>query len=271
MGGGSGSGNAEAAAQAAAFLRRVVVQGADDVVDLPFGVATFTSALPRVYDFNLVWVDDAHGQVDLVAAETERLFAERRLGHREVIVPGEESARLLAPALRRRRYEAQRRVVMALRRAPGVAARQEAREIGLAGAIELTEQSLRRMEQPFDDETIAQLCSTKEIAASIGCRFVGAVVDGAVVSGCDLYSDGRTAQIESVITLDEHRGKGYATAVVLHAIEEARAAGNGLVFLQADEDDWPRDLYAKLGFDVVGSATRFLRPPGTGRRSGPSA
>ena len=42
----------------------------------------------------------------------------------------------------------------------------------------------------------------------------------------------------------------------------SRAAGHQVTFLWADENDWPKTLYAKLGFDVVGRRWRFRRPSG---------
>jgi len=84
-------------------------------------------------------------------------------------------------------------------------------------------------------------------------------VDGAPGSACDLYLDGGVAQIENVVTLEEHRGLGRA--VVLAALAEARAAGCDVVFLQAEADDWPKDLYARLGFEPIGHTSVFLRKP----------
>src|SRR5207249_2284686 len=83
--------------------------------------------------------------------------------------------------------------------------------------------------------------------------------NGAPVASCELYSDGRVAQVESVGTLSEHRGKGHASAVVARAVETARAEGHELVFLLADEDDWPKELYGKLGFRTVGRIFDFIR------------
>jgi hypothetical protein len=42
-----------------------------------------------------------------------------------------------------------------------------------------------------------------------------------------------------------------------------------MTFLWADEDDWPKALYVKLGFEVVGRRWRFRRlaaPPHARRR-----
>ena len=39
---------------------------------------------------------------------------------------------------------------------------------------------------------------------------------------------------------------------MLQALAASRAAGNDLMFLLANRDDWPKELYRKLGFDEVG-------------------
>ena len=85
-------------------------------------------------------------------------------------------------------------------------------------------------------------------------------MDGEVVSYTDLYTDGADAQIEDVGTLPEHRGRGYATAVILAAITKAREAGADFVFLVADAEDWPKELYRRLGFDELGHYTKFFAP-----------
>jgi hypothetical protein len=47
---------------------------------------------------------------------------------------------------------------------------------------------------------------------------------------------------------------------VTAAVDAALAMGHELIFIVADEDDWPKDLYARLGFDPVGRAWAFTRP-----------
>jgi ribosomal protein S18 acetylase RimI-like enzyme len=63
-----------------------------------------------------------------------------------------------------------------------------------------------------------------------------------------------------VLTLERFRNRGLARAVVSKALGEARASDHDLVFLIADRDDWPKELYGKLGFDVVGRIWEFLVP-----------
>ncbi len=43
------------------------------------------------------------------------------------------------------------------------------------------------------------------------------------------------------------------------AADEARRAGAELVFLVADDEDWPKELYGKLGYDELGRVYEFLR------------
>jgi predicted GNAT family acetyltransferase len=86
--------------------------------------------------------------------------------------------------------------------------------------------------------------------------------NGEIASAADLYSDGRTAQVEDVATAAEFRGRGYATAVVLRAVEEALATGHDFVFLVADAEDWPKELYVRLGFAPLGHTWTFLKTPG---------
>jgi len=88
---------------------------------------------------------------------------------------------------------------------------------------------------------------------------VAAPAGGPYMSRADLYSDGRTLQIESVVTLAEARNQGLARAAVLEGIRVARQEGHDLVFLVAEEDDWPKALYARLGFEIVGRSSEFGR------------
>lgn len=79
--------------------------------------------------------------------------------------------------------------------------------------------------------------------------------DGGVVARADLYLRDGVAQVEEVITDPAERGHGHARALVLQAVHCAREQGAHTVFLQADADDWPKELYRRLGFtDAAGTA-----------------
>ena len=114
---------------------------------------------------------------------------------------------------------------------------------------------------PTAAELAEQLFAAKRrIGAAARTRYFAIEVEGVVAAYCELRSDGATAQIEDVKMLDAFRGRGLGRAVVQHALDEARCDGD-LVFLEALADDWPRELYAKLGFEVVDRRALFLRTP----------
>jgi GNAT superfamily N-acetyltransferase len=245
------------------FLRRMALADATRVEPLPFGFAALHPELHRAYDLNLVWVDDAaRVEAATLVAEGERLAVEHGFEHCEVIVPSEGATARLGPDLAAAGYAVEPRLLMVARRAPDRPGAYPVEELALGQVTAVTEATLRESPESFDEETVRQLCDAKGVVAASGGRFFGArAPDGVLASICDLYSDGTTAQIEAVITLEAYRGRGLARSLVLHAVDDALGAGHELVFLQADENDWPRQLYAKLGFDPVGVVTRFLRAP----------
>ena len=120
------------------------------------------------------------------------------------------------------------------------------------------------MHEPWGDDDIAtQLNDAKRlIMRAVPTRFFAAIVDDRVAAYCEVRSDGRTAQIEDVEAVRAYRGRGLGRAIVQHALDEARS-GHDVVFLEALADDWPRRLYAKLGFDAVDRRdflTKFPHP-----------
>jgi ribosomal protein S18 acetylase RimI-like enzyme len=243
----------EELARAYAFLARGDM-GGTRAEETPSGRAVFTDELPHRLDGNYLWVD-RH-------AEPETLVAEAgRHGRRLIFVPDPEIGDRLAPWFERQGWRVDRHVVMAQLRVPQ-------READLGVVRELGEEGLREARrqvlsgQPWaTDEVLEQIFAAKRlIGERVRARFFGAVVDGEVVSYADLYQDGADAQVEDVGTLPEHRDRGYATAVVLAAIAAARSDGAEFVCLVADANDWPRELYARLGFDTVGNYTKFFVP-----------
>lgn len=236
-----------------AFMRRADIAGTRTEPS-PVGIAVFDERLPTRWDSNYLYVE-RQTTPDGLVAELERL------GRKQAIVPNEELGAALAPVLVERGFRVDRHVVMAHRRAPD-------RAPDLSRVDEVGHEELRPLRtreilgQPWGSERTAEvLLSAKPlIAERVNARFFAAREDGEIVSCTDLYQDGGIAQIEDVATSPEHRNHGHASAVVLRALEEARAAGADLVFLVADDEDWPKDWYAKLGFDAVGRYYKFVRP-----------
>lgn len=244
---------ADGLARAYAFLDRADMAG-ERTESSSVGTAVFDDDLPKRLDSNFLRVER---EAD---PETVRQEA-KRLGRRMIFVPDPELGERLAPHFEERGWRVNRVVVMAQLREPE-------RTGDLSLVTEVEEPALRAARhqvvtgQPWaSPEIMAQLFAGKDVIGKrVRARFFAIVVDGEVVSYTDLYQDGTEAQVEDVGTLHEHRGRGYASAVVLAAIAEARKHGAEFVFLVADYEDWPKELYRRLGFDELGYYVKFIGP-----------
>jgi ribosomal protein S18 acetylase RimI-like enzyme len=228
-----------------------------------YGTARFDDRVPLRWDSNFLLVEDApeHVGAEELAAEADRVQGAAGLRHRKLELRDERLGDRLTPDFKRLGWTVHRTVLMAQQREPD-------RRPDLSFVQEVDAEALRepRAEQQrtyewgADPEVAEQLYRAKLLAAEqVTIRFFAVVADGRPVSWTDLYLDGTTAQIEDVATLEPYRGRGYASAVVLRAVDEARRAGTDLIFLLADDEDWPKELYRKLGFDELGRTFEFIK------------
>jgi GNAT superfamily N-acetyltransferase len=245
-----------------AFLRDFTFRVAERTSPGRLGQAVLNDRLPRVWSLNYLLADRELGSdvtAGELAEEADRLLGAAGLGHRKVeVLDGETAARLEA-GFRALGWHVERDVVMTHRRAPDHESdTSNVEELEASELHDVWAEGTRSGPYGVDEEVVRQLVDHKHVLAAAGARFFAARVDGQIASHCDLYSDGTTGQIEAVMTLEAYRNRGLARSVVTRALEESRAAGDGLTFLLADHEDWPRHLYDKLGFDEVGSVYEFL-------------
>jgi ribosomal protein S18 acetylase RimI-like enzyme len=247
--------------RAAAFEEAMRDSVAERLVSSSLGTAVFTDSLPRVWSLNTLRIQQRNASAAEIAVEAERLQGEAGLPHRRVLVADENAGRRLEEPFNRLGWNTDAFVFMVARRTP-------ARHVDTSAVVEVERTATAFLHDQIawetldgaDEETVRQIAAANERVSRAGrARHFAVVVDGEVVSSTDLYSDSRTAQIEDVGTLVEHRGCGHASAVVMGALGEARATGHDLVFLTADARDWPKELYRRLGFDPVGEKYAFLR------------
>jgi ribosomal protein S18 acetylase RimI-like enzyme len=241
------------------FDREIAMSGTETVAS-PLGVGVLTPELSLRHDSNYLFVERA-GDAQEAVDEADRILGGAGHTHRMIVTFEEKVGARLRPQFQELGWQTQRHVFMVQRREPE-------KDADVSVVTEVDESALRPgrawmiATYPWGTEEVArQLLDAKIlIARRADTRFFGVEADGQIVAWTDLYLAGGVAQIEDVATLPGHRGKGYATAVVLRAAEEARRAGAELVFLVADDEDWPKALYARLGFDPVGLSYKFIRP-----------
>ena len=249
-----------------AFLRALGERAAHRTVSSPVGVAYLDDRVPRVWSRNYLLVEKELGQVtvEVLAHEADRVLGGAGLGHRKVEIYDGGTGKRLALGFHELGWSVECDVIMVAMREPD--RKPDAVTVEQVAIDELApawaESNRSDPSSSFDDDIARQLVEGKRaVAAAIPTRFFAARAGGEIASYCELYSDGRTGQIENVLTLLRFRNRGLARALVSHALAVSREAGDDLTFLVANRDDWPKELYRKLGFDEVGFIYDFLRPP----------
>jgi ribosomal protein S18 acetylase RimI-like enzyme len=246
--------------RAAAFEDALLEAASERIERVPLGSAVFTDSLPVVWSLNLLRVEASGASVEEIAAEAERLQGGAGLEHRRVAIQDETAGKNLEEGFNALGWKPDVFLFMVPRREPN-------RAVDTSGVVEIGREELRPIREAILGEWLGDLNgevmhqigeSDRRFAEAGNARHFAVVVDGEPVSSTDLFSDGRTAQIEDVGTLPDHRGAGHASAVVMKALEEAQDMGHEFIFLVADARDWPKEMYRRLGFDGIGEKYAFL-------------
>jgi ribosomal protein S18 acetylase RimI-like enzyme len=244
--------------RAVAFKEIIRHRVAERVVETRFGPALFNDTFSAVWNHNVLRVerpDDATAEE--IAAEADRVQAGLR--HRRVILP--VGAHALEDGFRELGWEGDHFLFMVYRGEPTETVdTRHVEEVDSYRLLRLRETIIREWRPDEDPATVAQIIAADQLVwRAANARSFAVVENGGVVSSAELFSEGGTAQVEEVQTLPSHRGRGHAKAVVTRAVEEALSAENEFIFLVAAGDDWPKELYKRLGFEEVGSRFAFLR------------
>lgn len=83
--------------------------------------------------------------------------------------------------------------------------------------------------------------------------------EGEPAGNCDLFLHGGTAKIEDFTVLPKYQRKGLGTAILKHLIGTAFAKGARVIYLTTDEEDTPKEMYLKLGFEKVSDSYALFR------------
>jgi predicted GNAT family acetyltransferase len=250
--------------RAVAFKRALRTRWAERVIPFRFGHAYFNSRFPQIWDLNVVVVE-ARSEVDPgeVASDAELLHTDAGHAHRRVSVSDDRVGASCHGFLTRLGWESERLVVMVYR-GPGERTAGDAlvEEVDAGDLSDFRREIARAEPWAESEEVVEMLLDASLLWSEAGAgRHFAVREDGRVVSATDLYSDGRTAQVEDVATSPDSRNRGLASAVVLRAVEEAVASGHDFVFLTANDASWPKELYVRLGFEPIGHTWSFLRKP----------
>lgn len=241
----------------------LAAQACDEVVEHGWGRAFLSPSLPDIWDANFVAIERPGLSPEQALAAAEEALAAQP--HRKVIVVDEADARRLGAAIAPRPgWEEETTLYMVWEGGEAPEPPVPVAEAGLAACAELRRELIGD-ELPAAterrEETVDQLVEwARRLTAPGGDRWFLAPAEQPAATCCLLGGD--AAQVDDVATLPAARNRGYARSVVLAAVAASRAAGNQITFLSALAADWPRHLYARLGF-VARAEVRVLRrtPP----------
>lgn len=233
---------------------------------IPRGALLSDPAHPLVWDVNTLWIDDAAGAsaADLIA-EARRLQGPLGLTHRSVLVADEAVWARLAPGFDEAGWMLQVNVVMAhdgrALPAPGCDVVEPSR-----AALEAAAAAYIASEPWGADPEAAREVLEHVVRVPPGRseRWFAAERDGAVVAYARLWSADGVTQVEDVVVLAPWRRRGLGRAVVTAATRAALALRPELLFIVADDDDWPKRLYAQLGYRPIGRLALFRQVPALG-------
>ena len=244
-----------------AFERATLSGSADRVVEHALGTLFLTPSLDAVWSLNALVVGEPRPGLGL--ADLDAVFDEHMPGRRyaSAMLHDPTTAERVEREARERGWKVEHEIAMVLRREPD-------RSVDTSGVREATKaEVMALMKMWFAAEHAEQgegvLRQLDEYAdREWRSRPPRALVTADAQATCKLWSDGSTAQVEDVFTAPEARGLGHARTLLTHAVALAREAGHDLIFINADADDTPKELYARLGFDAELPVTRVVRDVG---------
>jgi GNAT superfamily N-acetyltransferase len=126
------------------------------------------------------------------------------------------------------------------------------------------EEAAKAGRPPHPPGVTSAMVATKRAKAP-ELRFFLAAVDG---EDCAFFSSwpgtagSGVGKVEDLFTAPEHRHRGVATALITHAVADARDRGADQVLIGADPGDTPKAMYAALGFTPVCALRSYTRPGG---------
>ncbi len=239
------------------FSHFVAERASDRSVPTPHGVGRIADTIPDVYDANYLEVAGAAAPAAVLAAEAESVLEACR--HRRICVEGGGDG--LADELAALGFELSTHLILAHQREPDrLVDTSMVREVPLETL--LPARTAATLAEPWGGEVIAHALNEakRRVAAAVPTRFFAAFAGDELAGYCELRERDGVAQIEDVEVLERFRGRGLGRAVVQAALQAGRS-DNEVVWLEALADDWPRGLYAKLGFQVVDRVDVYTRLP----------
>lgn len=237
------------------------------VYETGYGSIILHPAYPILYDANLVIIKRMISGLSIEQLEQQLRPMYQPLGvtHLRFLIPDPEVAAALEPECTALAYKHSRYLIMehvrpSERQAnPEITLNAVTSPVGFTRLDQLEHELMREL--AWNSRAMRSALSTRrrEVAAHLPMRWFWAEYKNTTVGSIGLLTDGPYASIQEVSTRPNMRGRGVASTMVLALLDQARAAGARVVSLTAEADDWPKNLYSRLGFESISSMSAFLK------------
>lgn len=84
----------------------------------------------------------------------------------------------------------------------------------------------------------------------------GAYLDGLLVGACYSFSNDGLTCIDGLVVDEAYRKRYVATSLIAHV---KRSFPDTVIYLHADDDDTPKQMYKKMGFETIDKRYEYLR------------
>jgi GNAT superfamily N-acetyltransferase len=248
--------NAEAARRARAWHHARHADICDVIRPWQHGTVVRATRYPSYYDFNLVRVEQ-DPQMDAAALAEIADEALEGLEHRRIDVEVMDCADRLLPDFGADGWRWLRMVLMRYEGSPAAVSSAPVEEVPYDAAHEL--RVLRHREDFPEEDARGYHEEAREVALRRGTRVLAHVAGGMPVAFAALERSGDGAEISSLYVRPERRGRGLGTALTRAAIRTAGDVRD--LWIGADDDGRPKELYARLGFRPAWSVLELTRLP----------
>jgi ribosomal protein S18 acetylase RimI-like enzyme len=244
------------AARARAWHHAVQAAICDVFEPWEHGTVVRATRYPQYWDYNVVRVEEepAMSVEELVAFADEALA---EVAHRRIDFEQTDSAEQLRPRFEALGWMTERLVWMHHETAPPPGPDIDVEEVPYDDVEELRI-AWHRADFP-GHELGDHLAEAREVAERQGAQVLAVLEAGTPVAFAQLERDGDSAEIAQVYVHPDHRGRGLGTATTRAAIEAAGDADD--LWIVADDEGRPKELYRRLGFRPVWTAVQTLRLP----------
>ena len=241
------------AARARAWLHTLHAEFCDVHEPWAHGTVVRASRYPNYWDFNAVRVEEHPGMSveELVALADEALGG---LAHRRVDFEEADAAEPLREQFEALGWKTQRLVWMHHESGPPPRPDIPVEQVPDDAVLDLR---LAWHQEDFPGQDFHE-AEAREVARRRGARILAVRDSGAPVAFAQLEQDEDSAEIAQVYVRPDHRGRGLGTAITCAAIH---AADGRDLWIVADDEGRPKQLYERLGFRPAWAAIETLRLP----------